>query len=89
MKFEDMINTITLGDSYKLIKDIPDNSIDLVYTDIPYEYESGGKGGNSFIISDKVKETYHEKIDKFAYGIDYTILDELCRVLKTIYIYMV
>lgn len=36
MKFEDMINTITLGDSYKLIKDIPNKSIDLVYIDIPY-----------------------------------------------------
>jgi len=88
MKFEDMINTIQLGDSYELIKQIPDKSIDLVYTDIPYEYESGGKGGNSFIISDKVKETYHEKIDKFAYGIDYSILDELCRIMKYIYIYI-
>lgn len=76
------------GDCYKLIKDIPDKSIDLVYTDIPYEYESGGKGGNSFIITDKVKETYHEKINQFAYGIDYSIFDELCRVMKYIYIYI-
>ena len=28
-KFEDMINTIQLGDCYELIKNIPDNSIDL------------------------------------------------------------
>lgn len=76
------------GDSYKLIKDIPDKSVDLVYIDIPYEYESGGKGGNSFIISEKVKETYHEKIDKFSYGIDYSIFDELIRVMKHIYIYI-
>ena len=76
------------GDCYKLIKEIPDKSIDLVYTDIPYEYESGGKGGNSFIITDKVKETYHEKINQFAYGIDYSIFDELCRVMKNIYIYI-
>lgn len=88
MKFEDIINTIQLGDCYELIKNIPDKSIDLIYTDIPYEYESGGKGGNSFIISDKVKETYHEKIDKFAYGIDYKIFDELCRIMKNIYIYI-
>lgn len=88
MKFEDMINTIQLGDCYELIKQIPDKSIDLVYTDIPYEYESGGKGGNSFIISDKVKQTYHEKIDKFAYGIDYSIFDELCRIMKNINIYI-
>ena len=36
MKFEDIINTIQLGDCYKLIKNIPDKSIDLVYIDIPY-----------------------------------------------------
>lgn len=88
MKFEEMINTIQLGDCYKLIKELPDKCIDLVYTDIPYEYESGGKGGSSFLISDKVKKTYHEKIDKFAYGIDYSILEELCRVMKHIYIYI-
>ena len=33
--FEEMINTIQLGDCYKLIKKIPDKSIDLVYTDVP------------------------------------------------------
>ena len=31
MKFEEIINTIQLGDCYELIKDIPDKSIDLVY----------------------------------------------------------
>ena len=33
MKFEEMINTIQLGDCYKLIKEIPDKSIDLVIID--------------------------------------------------------
>lgn len=45
MKFENMINTITLGDSYKLIKDIPDKSIDLIIIDPPYEYTTGGGAG--------------------------------------------
>ena len=36
MKFEDRLNKIRLEDSYKLIKDIPNKSIDLVYIDIPY-----------------------------------------------------
>lgn len=85
MKFEEMINTIQLGDCYELIKDIPDKSIDLVYIDIPYEYESGGKGGNVDYIT---SIEYHTKIDKFSYGIDYSILDELCRVMKKIYIYI-
>lgn len=77
------------GDSYKLIKDIPDKSVDLVYIDIPYEYESGGKGAG-FLMKDKTrKELYSVKVDAISHGIDYSILDELCRVLRHIYIYMV
>ena len=44
MKFEDMINTIQLGDCYELIKNIPDKSIDLCYVDVPYLMVSGGAG---------------------------------------------
>lgn len=29
-------NDILFGDCYSLIKDIPDKSIDCIYTDIPY-----------------------------------------------------
>ena len=35
------VNEIYLGDAYKLIKEIPDKSVDLIYTDPPYEYDSG------------------------------------------------
>ena len=41
MKFEGMINTIQLANSYKLIKQIPDKSIDCIYIDIPYLYSGG------------------------------------------------
>ena len=44
MKFEDMINTVQLGDCYELIKNIPDKSIDCVYVDVPYLMVSGGAG---------------------------------------------
>lgn len=40
------LNNIYLGDAYKLIKEIPDKSVDLIYTDIPYLIGGGG-GGNS------------------------------------------
>lgn len=42
------LNKIYHGDSYELIKQIQDKSIDLVYIDIPYEMQSGGKGGGAF-----------------------------------------
>ena len=45
------------GDCYKLIKDIPDKSIDLVYIDIPYLYTQGGGGS-----SDLGKRTAKKRI---------------------------
>ena len=39
------LNKITCGDSYKLIKEIPAKSVDLIYTDIPYLVENHGGGG--------------------------------------------
>ena len=41
-------NKIYLGDCYDLIKQIPDKSIDLIYTDIPYEFISGGASRKEF-----------------------------------------
>ena len=38
-------NNIYHGDCYKLIKQIPDKSIDLIYTDIPYDFSTNGGGG--------------------------------------------
>ena len=110
MKFEDMINTIILGDSYKLIKDIPDKSIDLVIIDPPYEFAEGGGGGcfgtkkknhdelkiykyqkfkdegKNRVWDDKRKS--REEIKHISYGFDYSIFDELCRVMKKVNIYI-
>lgn len=89
MKFEDMINTIQLGDCYELIKDIPDNSIDLVLTDPPYEISKGGMTG-IFKTRDKIGHKYYDAImdKKLDKGIDLKILDEYIRILKKINIYI-
>lgn len=80
MKFEDMINTITLGDSYELIKDLPDNSIDCIYVDIPYLITHGGKGDSPLARRiDKVHNTYLKDIKD---GINYEILEEFIRISK-------
>lgn len=86
MKFEKMINTIQLGNCYEMIKDIPDNSIDLVYIDIPYLIESGGAGTSP--IAKRIHKLNYETLEKIRDGIDYSIFDELCRVMKHIYIYI-
>lgn len=44
MKFEDMINNIINCDCYEMIKNIPDKSIDCIYVDVPYLYETGSYG---------------------------------------------
>jgi len=38
------LNKVVCGDCYKLIKEIPDKSIDLIITDPPYQFCMGGKG---------------------------------------------
>ena len=66
-------NNIYHGDCYELIKQIPDKSVDLIYTDIPYQYESGGKGSGFIMKSKVVKQFYSEQVDKLSYGINYSI----------------
>lgn len=77
-------NKIHLGDSYQLIKEIPDKSVDLVHIDPPYLIHAGGSGG-CFGKADRI---YHDELTALSNGIDNSILEELCRVLKKINIYI-
>lgn len=51
------IDKIYLGDAYKLIKEIPDNSVDLIIIDPPYEFDSG-EGGGTFGTANR---SYHKE----------------------------
>ncbi len=98
------LDTIYNEDCYKAIKDIPDKSIDLIVTDPPYEYTTGGK--NNYIAERPYHKEYYEvsintntlnnrkvknrkEIMNISSGIDYSLLNELDRVMKQINIYMV
>lgn len=96
-------NNIYLGDCYELIKEIPDRSIDLVYIDIPYEFSSGGCGSsdlgrrinrcaNNINVSGNAVapkgSMANRNIKMEETGIDFSIYDELCRVMKEVYIYI-
>lgn len=75
------------GDCYKLIKDIPDKSIDLVYIDIPYDISYSGGG----CMHDKINQALYDVMQDngtLTNGIDYSILDDLTRIMKHIYIYI-
>ena len=81
------INQIYFGDAYKLIKDVPDKSVDLIVTDPPYDIkEIHGSGimktRNAGNFANDIKEN---ELDQ---GMDYAILNEFVRVLKKINIYI-
>lgn len=77
------LNKVYLGDANELIKSVPDNSIDCIYTDIPYLYQMGGGGSSDVALrirknADRLEQA---EIDK---GIDYDIFNEFVRVMKKI-----
>lgn len=82
---ERFLNKITCGDSYELIKELPDKSVDCVYTDIPYLYVNGGLGHSEMRERTARKK---EELKDISNGIDYSILDEFKRVLKKINIFI-
>ena len=88
MKFEDMINKIINCDCYEMIKNIPDKSVDLVYIDIPYLFDSGGKEEKKSELAKRIKKQCYGELNNIINGIDYSILDEICRIMKNIYIFI-
>ncbi len=86
MKFEEMINNITLGNGYGLIKYIPDNTIDLILTDPPYDFHCGTVAG---IFKNRAVKLGTEIVEKnINRGFDMNILQEFVRVLKNINIFL-
>lgn len=80
-RFEE--NHIYNEDCYKAIKDIPDKSIDCIYTDIPYITSFHGGGCLSDVAINTKKE-----IANFKDGIDYEILKDFVRICKHINIFI-
>lgn len=81
------LNKIYLGDAYKLIKEMPDKSVDLIMTDPPYEIKGIHKPTG---IVKKKGMTYSTELNEsgLCVGIDLKILDDLVRVMKKINIYI-
>ena len=85
MKYE--ANNIYCVDSYEAIKDIPDKSIDLILTDPPYDIKHTEGGG---MLKEKRLVSLFTDLreNELNIGIRDEILDEWCRVMKKINIYI-
>ena len=70
------------GDCLEVMKQIPDGSVDLVVTDPPYLIETTGKG-----IYTNGRQ-YVKELKEIKDGFSEQVLDELCRVMRKINIYI-
>lgn len=71
------------------IKDIPDNSVDLVVIDPPYDISISSTIPDKSRIGKDIKAVQKELIDSnLVNGYDMSILDELIRIMKNINIYI-
>ena len=84
-----MQDTIIQGDSYELIKTIPGKSIDLIVTDPPYEFTKNKWFSNAERYVDVKKNLGDEMAESDCdKGIDNEMLDQWCRVMKKINIFI-
>lgn len=79
------LNKIYNEDCYQAIKNIPDKSIDCIYTDIPYLYDNGGGGYSELSKRINSKKNFLSDISN---GINYEILNEFIRVMKKVNIFI-
>lgn len=70
-------------DCLEIMKSIPSQSVDMVLTDPPYEVETSGAG-----LYRRKERPYLGQINPISNGFDEQILDEICRIMKKINLYI-
>lgn len=78
-----MDGRIICADCLEYFKSIEDSSVDLVITDPPYEIHISG--GGMYKAKDK---RYVKELNGLKNGFAPEVLDELCRIMKKINIYI-
>ena len=82
------LNKIYNEDCYEAIKNIPNKSIDLVYIDIPYLYGKTANANSKSELNKRILKMHNQDLKTIRDGIDYSLFDELVRIMKHIYIYI-
>ena len=75
------------GDCLNIMKKLPDNSVDLVVTDPPYEIKTSETKGKTGAFG-STRRNFHNEIRPLTNGIKNEILDELVRIMKKVNIYI-
>lgn len=88
MSTSEYMNKIVCGDSYKLIKNLDDKSIDLIVTDPPYLIESTTGGKNSKVGKSITNVNNQLANGVLTEGVTNEILEEYMRVMKKPNIYI-
>jgi len=77
-----------MGDCLPFLKTLPDNCVDLVVTDPPYEIKNT-KPGSSNAVGERMRKSLKELSDNgICKGFDSRVLDELVRIQKNINMYI-
>lgn len=81
------VDKIYKGNCYELIKDLPDDFVDLIITDPPYQFNSMRGGG---IMKNPHNQQFSKEIteNKLDKGVDAELFNEWIRVMKKINIYI-
>lgn len=79
---------LRLGDCLDIIKNIPNNTVDLIVTDPPYLIPNTRAGSKSDLARSIQKMNDEIKQNNLTSGYDMQVLDEFIRVLKKINIYI-
>lgn len=73
------------GDNLNVISDIPDNSVDLILTDPPYEHVMGGMKSKRYNVGSWDKESYmNMKMSQFKHDDIFNFLDSFIPKMKKV-----
>ena len=77
--------SLLCGDCYQMIKDIPDNTVDLIVTDPPYIIDLCGGGQDEI---SKKKKRQAKELSEISKGFDLSLFEEFKRIQPKLNLYI-